>query len=68
VPATAEVSVEVLAGVFGIITRQAIRRGSFLSVDDLERVIRAFIDAYNDHATPVRLGQDRRRAHHQGHT
>jgi hypothetical protein len=37
---------------FGIITRQAIRRGSFVSVDDLEDAIRAFIDAYNDHATP----------------
>jgi transposase len=37
---------------FGIITRQAIRRGSFLSVDDLEDAIRAFIDAYNDRAKP----------------
>lgn len=37
---------------FGIITRQAIRRGSFLSVDDLEDAIRRFIDAYNDRATP----------------
>jgi transposase len=37
---------------FGIITRQAIRRGSFVSVDDLEDAIRAFIDAYNDRATP----------------
>jgi hypothetical protein len=37
---------------FGIITRQAIRRGSFLSVDDLEDAIRAFIDAYNQRAKP----------------
>jgi DDE superfamily endonuclease len=37
---------------FGIITRQAIRRGSFVSVDDLEDAIRAFIDAYNDRAKP----------------
>ena len=33
---------------FGIITRQAIRRGS---VDDLEDAIRAFIDAYNGSAS-----------------
>jgi transposase len=37
---------------FGIITRQAIRRGSFASVDDLEDAIRGFIDAYNQRATP----------------
>ena len=37
---------------FGIITRQAIRRGSFISVDDLEDAIRRFIDAYNERATP----------------
>ncbi len=37
---------------FGIITRQAIRRGSFLNVTDLEDAIRRFIDAYNDRATP----------------
>jgi len=33
---------------FGIITRQAIRRGSFDSVKQLVSAIRAFIDAYND--------------------
>jgi len=37
---------------FGIITRQAIRRGSFISVDDLEDAIRRFIDTYNHRATP----------------
>jgi transposase len=37
---------------FGIITRQAIRRGSFLNVGDLEDAIRTFIDAYNDRAKP----------------
>ena len=37
---------------FGIITRQAIRRGSFVSVEDLEDAIRAFIDAYNTRAKP----------------
>ena len=37
---------------FSILTRQAIRRGSFGSVDDLERAIDAFADAWNDHAAP----------------
>lgn len=37
---------------FGIITRQAIRRGSFTNVADLEDAIRRFIDAYNDRAKP----------------
>jgi transposase len=37
---------------FGIITKQAIRRGSFHSVDDLEATIRAHIDSYNERATP----------------
>ncbi|MEU4672068.1 transposase, partial [Amycolatopsis sp. NPDC023774] len=37
---------------FGIITRQAIRRGTFTSVSDLETAIRDFIDAYNDRAKP----------------
>ncbi len=33
---------------FGIITRQAIHRGSFNSVRDLVDTIRTFIDSYND--------------------
>jgi DNA-binding Lrp family transcriptional regulator len=37
---------------FGIITRQAIRRGTFHSVKDLRDAIRAFIDAYNDRCRP----------------
>src|SRR3954468_11676643 len=37
---------------FGIITRQAIRRGSFDSVKQLVTAIRAFIDAYNDRCQP----------------
>jgi transposase len=37
---------------FGIITRQAIRRGTFTSVPDLIGAIRAFIDAYNDRCEP----------------
>lgn len=37
---------------FGIITRQAIRRGTYTSVHELEAAIRAHIDAYNDRATP----------------
>jgi transposase-like protein len=37
---------------FGIITRQAIRRGSFDSVKQLVTAIHAFIDAYNDRCKP----------------
>jgi transposase len=37
---------------FGIITRQAIRRGTFESVPDLKAAIRAFIDAYNTRCKP----------------
>jgi transposase len=37
---------------FGIITRQAIRRGSFRSVHELTNAIRRFIDAYNQRAQP----------------
>lgn len=37
---------------FGIITRQAIRRGSFDNVTQLVAAIRAFIDAYNNRCRP----------------
>jgi transposase len=37
---------------FGIIERQAIHRGSFASVTDLNRRIRAFIDGWNDRCHP----------------
>jgi transposase/transposase-like protein len=37
---------------FSIITRQAIRRGSFDSVKDLVATIRAFIDGYNERCQP----------------
>src|SRR4051794_20285508 len=37
---------------FGILTRQAIRRGSFDNVKELITAIRAFIDAYNDRCRP----------------
>ena len=37
---------------FGIITRQAIRRGTFRSVKDLTAAIGRFIDAYNDRCEP----------------
>jgi transposase len=37
---------------FGIITRQAIRRGSFPSVADLTAAIRRFIDAWNERCEP----------------
>jgi hypothetical protein len=39
---------------FGIITRRAIRRGTFTSVRDLVEAIRAFIDGWNDAANPSR--------------
>jgi transposase len=37
---------------FGIITRQAIRRGTFRSVRELTHAIGAFIDAYNQRCQP----------------
>src|SRR3954469_10564082 len=40
--------------VFGIITRQAIRRGSFANVKALVTAIRAFIDGYNHRCQPFR--------------
>ena len=43
---------------FGIITRQAIRRGTFRSVKDLTASIGAFIDAYNDRCLPFTWTKD----------
>jgi hypothetical protein len=37
---------------FGIITHQAIRRGTFDLVTDLRDAIRRFIDAYTDRCEP----------------
>jgi len=37
---------------FGIITRQAIRRGTFTSVKDLKTAIGAFIDGWNERCHP----------------
>ena len=37
---------------FGIITRQAIRRGTFTSVRDLITKIQAFIDSWNERCHP----------------
>jgi hypothetical protein len=37
---------------FGIIERQAVHRGSFASVTELNRRIRAFIDGWNERAHP----------------
>ena len=50
---------------FSIITRQAIRRGSFTSVKHLAATIGAFIDHWNHHPQAVRLDQGRRRDHRQ---
>ncbi len=43
---------------FGIITRQAIRRGTFTSVKDLIAAIEAFIDAWNDRCQPFAWTKD----------
>jgi transposase len=43
---------------FSIITRQAIRRGSFTSVRQLTTAIGAFIDAWNDHPRPLTWTKD----------
>jgi DDE superfamily endonuclease len=43
---------------FGIITRQAIRRGTFRSVKELTTAIGAFIDAYNDRCQPFTWTKD----------
>ena len=43
---------------FGIITRQAIRRGSFRSVRELTDAIGTFIDAYNDRCQPFTWTKD----------
>jgi len=37
---------------FGLISQQAIRRGSFDSVAQLERVIARFVETWNQHAQP----------------
>ena len=37
---------------FGIITKQAIRRGTFDSVQDLKRALRNYIDGWNDRCRP----------------
>ncbi len=39
---------------FGLVTRQAIRRGSFHSVQDLEDTTETYIAGYNDRAKPFR--------------
>jgi transposase len=43
---------------FSIITRQAIRRGSFTSVKQLVATIGAFIDNWNDHPSPFAWTKD----------
>ena len=48
---------------FGIITRQAIRRGTFTSVKDLIGAIEIFIDALERTLPAVHLDQDRRPDH-----
>jgi transposase len=43
---------------FGLITRQAIRRGTFRSVKELTTAIGNFIDAYNDRCQPFSWTKD----------
>ena len=43
---------------FGIITRQAIRRGTFTSVKDLIAAIHTFIDGWNDRCRPFTWTKD----------
>ena len=43
---------------FSVITRQAIRRGTFTSVSDLISAIGAFIDHWNDHPRPFTWTKD----------
>ncbi len=43
---------------FSIITRQAIRRGTFTSVKQLTTAIGAFIDHWNDHPRPFTWTKD----------
>jgi transposase len=43
---------------FSIITRQAIRRGSFTSVKELTATIWTFIDSWNDHPRPFAWTKD----------
>ena len=43
---------------FGIITRQAIRRGTFPNVKDLTNAIGRFIDAYNQRCQPFTWTKD----------
>ena len=43
---------------FSVITRQAIRRGSFTSVKELVSAIGAFIDNWNDHPVPFAWTKD----------
>ena len=43
---------------FGLITRQAIRRGTFRSVEELTIAIGNFIDAYNDRCQPSSWTKD----------
>jgi transposase len=45
---------------FSVITRQAIRRGSFTSVRQLTQTIGAFIDHWNDHPRPFAWTKDAR--------
>jgi hypothetical protein len=44
--------------IFGIITRQAIRRGTFTSVADLQTAIGTYIEAWNERCAPFHWVKD----------
>ena len=51
-PRTSTGSLNLVEVFFGIITRQAIRRGTFTSVKDLIAAIETFIDGWNERCEP----------------
>jgi hypothetical protein len=53
---------------FGIITRQAICRGTFTDVTDLQTAIRTYHRQLQRKRNTVQLDQDRRRATRQNQT
>jgi hypothetical protein len=50
--------VNLVEAFFSIITRQALRRGSFPTVADLIAAIERFIDAWNDRCAPFTWTKD----------
>ena len=53
---------------FSVITRLAVRRGSFRSIKELVTAIGAFIDTWNQHPRPFAWAKGCRRGPRQGRT